>query len=131
VDQHPGLVDTLGKLGVVQVQAREGDQQVQSGRHALHLRLGQVRPQRAEQGVTPDALPLADQPDVVLEFSGGDQAGQHQLRQHGAAQVGGVLGRHQVRVQPGSRRPHPRPANHPTPAPPPHRPPRERGGRGY
>ena len=51
--------------------------------------------------VAPGALPLADHADVLPELAGGDQAGQHQLRQRRAAQVGGVLGRHQVRVHPG------------------------------
>ena len=103
MDQHSGPVDALGELGVVQGQPREDDEQVQSRGHALDPGLRQLRPQRAEQGVAPGALPLADGTDVPLELAGGDQAGQHQLRQRGTAQVGGVLGRHQVRVQPGRR----------------------------
>jgi hypothetical protein len=100
VDQDPGLVDPLGQLDVVDLAGpgRERDEQVQPRGDALHPGLGQLLAQHAEQRVPPGALPLADQPDVLLKLAGDDQAGQHQLRQRGAAQVGGVLGLHQVRV---------------------------------
>jgi hypothetical protein len=75
---------------------------VQPGRDALHPGLRQVLAQRPEQGVPPAPLPLADQPDVLLELAAGDQPGQHELRQRRAAQVAGVLGLGQLgRSRPG------------------------------
>jgi hypothetical protein len=58
------------------VSSGERDEQVESCSDALHAGAGQVLAERAEQGVTPGPLPLADLADVVLEFPGGDQVGQ-------------------------------------------------------
>jgi hypothetical protein len=123
VNEHPGPLDALGEFGVVElsgpkspkspkspkgtrgpmVSVGERDEQVQSRGHAQHQGLGQLLVQRGQQGVAPAPLPLADRPDVPLELAGGDQPGQHQLRQRRTAQVGGVFGLHQVRMQPGRR----------------------------
>jgi len=79
VDEHAGPVDALGKVGVPgrPGQFGKGDEQVKSCGDALHAGAGQVLAQRAEQGITPGPLPLADLADVALEFPGGDQLGQH------------------------------------------------------
>ena len=105
MDEHPGPQDPLGQVGVRHRPGSltECDQQVQPGGDALHAGLGQVLAQRAQQRVTPAALPLADGPDVLFEFPARDEVGQHELRQRGTAEVAGVLGLDQLRVQPGRR----------------------------
>ena len=96
MDQHPGLQDRLRQVSVRARPPGERDEQVKSRRDALDASRGQVLAQRPEQGVAPVPLPLADQPDVLLELAARNQPGQHQLRQRGAAQVAGVLGLDQV-----------------------------------
>jgi hypothetical protein len=80
VDEHPGPQDRLRQVRVRAGQPGERDEQVKSGRNALDASLGQIQAQRAEQGVAPGPLSLADQPDVLLELAARDQPGQHQLR---------------------------------------------------
>ncbi len=103
MDEDPGSQDGFGQVCVVHIQVRERDQQVKPCRDALHADAGQLLAQGAEQGVAPVPLPLADLADVLLELAAGDEPGQDQLGQRGTAQVGGVLGVNQVRVQPGGR----------------------------
>ena len=62
VHEHPGPQDHLRQVRIISLAGQRGerDEQVQPGRDALDAGRGQVHAQRAELGVAPGPLPLAD-----------------------------------------------------------------------
>ena len=101
--EHPGQPEPAGQVRGVDRAGQFGkrDEEMQACGDALNAGSRQLLGELGEQGIAPVPLPLADQADVPLEFTAGDQVGQDQLRQRGTPQVTGMLGGDQVGLQRG------------------------------